>query len=80
LARRCDWNRRLASARMLPVRFRRALGMLPLPVPERSGSIEALQSFLNLSNLCVGRRMAAGRVAIERSLSAARNSRRAGLD
>src|SRR6266516_1735238 len=29
--------------------------------------------------LCVGRRMAAGRVAIERSLSAARNIRRAGL-
>jgi hypothetical protein len=33
-----------------PVRFRRAPGMLPLPVPERGGSIEALQSFLNLSN------------------------------
>jgi hypothetical protein len=33
-----------------PVRFRRAAGMLPLPVPERGGSIEALQSFLNLSN------------------------------
>jgi hypothetical protein len=24
--------------------------MLPLPVPERGGSIEALQPFLNLSN------------------------------
>jgi hypothetical protein len=33
-----------------PVRFRRSLGMLPLPVPERGGSIEALRSFLNLSN------------------------------
>src|SRR5271165_7297544 len=27
-----------------PVRFRRSPGMLPLPVPERSGSIEALGS------------------------------------
>ena len=33
-----------------PVRFRRAPGMLPLPVPERGGSIEGLRSFLNLSN------------------------------
>jgi hypothetical protein len=33
-----------------PVRFRRPPGMLPLPVPERGGSIEALRSFLNLSN------------------------------
>ena len=33
-----------------PVRFRRAPGMLPVPVPERGGSIEALRSFLNLSN------------------------------
>jgi hypothetical protein len=33
-----------------PVRFRRSPGMLPLPVPERGGSIEALRSFLNLSN------------------------------
>src|SRR3954453_11401926 len=33
-----------------PVRFRRAPGMLALPAPERGGSIEALQSFLNLSN------------------------------
>src|SRR5262245_27921564 len=30
-----------------PVRFRRPAGMLPLPVPERGGSIEALGSFLN---------------------------------
>ena len=31
-----------------PVRFRRAAGMLPLPVPLRGGSIEALAPFLNL--------------------------------
>jgi hypothetical protein len=31
-----------------PVRFRRAAGMLPLPLPERGGSIETLTSFLNL--------------------------------
>ena len=31
-----------------PVRFRRAAGMLPLPVPHRSGSIEALTALLNL--------------------------------
>jgi len=33
-----------------PVRFRRPAGMLPLPVPERGGSIETLRSFLNLPN------------------------------
>ena len=31
-----------------PVRFRRAPGMLPLPVPERGGSIQALRPFLNV--------------------------------
>src|SRR6478752_6620144 len=31
-----------------PVRFRRAAGMLSLPVPVRGGSIEALTAFLNL--------------------------------
>src|ERR1700746_3348159 len=30
--------------------FRRPAGMLPLPMPEQGGSIEALNSFLNLSN------------------------------
>jgi hypothetical protein len=32
------------------VRFRRPTGILPLPVPERGGSIEALLPFLNLSS------------------------------
>lgn len=31
-----------------PVRFRRAAGMLPLPIPQRGGSIEALAPLLNL--------------------------------
>jgi hypothetical protein len=31
-----------------PVRFRRAAGMLPLPLPETGGSIETLASFLNI--------------------------------
>jgi hypothetical protein len=31
-----------------PVRFRRAAGMLPLPIPQRGGSIEALAALLNL--------------------------------
>jgi hypothetical protein len=33
----------------LPVRFRRPCGVLPLPVPQQGGSIEALNSFLNLA-------------------------------
>jgi hypothetical protein len=31
-----------------PVRFRRAAGMLPLPMPVKGGSIDALAPFLNL--------------------------------
>jgi hypothetical protein len=31
-----------------PVRFRRAGGMLPLPVPVKGGSVDALDPFLNL--------------------------------
>ena len=34
-----------------PVRFRRPAGMLALPIPEQGGSIETLQSFLNLASL-----------------------------
>jgi hypothetical protein len=33
-----------------PVRFRRPAGMLPLPVPQQGGSVEALNSFLNLAS------------------------------
>jgi len=33
-----------------PVQFRRSPGVLPLPVPERGRSLEALRSFLNLSS------------------------------
>jgi hypothetical protein len=33
-----------------PVRFRRPAGMLPLPVPQQGGSIESLDSFLNLAS------------------------------
>ena len=33
-----------------PVRFRRAAGMLPLPIPQRGGSLEALGPFLNLAD------------------------------
>jgi hypothetical protein len=31
-----------------PIRFRRAAGMLPLPIPQRGGSIKSLATFLNL--------------------------------
>src|SRR5262245_40735693 len=33
-----------------PVRFRRPAGMLPLPEPQQGGSIECLNSFLNLTS------------------------------
>src|SRR5262249_39527767 len=60
-----------------PVRFRRAAGMLPPRRIDRGPAV--LPQSFEPERLCVGRRMAAGRVAIERSLSAARNIRRAGL-
>jgi hypothetical protein len=34
-----------------PVRFRRSPGMLPLPVPERGGSVDILKRFVNVSYL-----------------------------
>ena len=33
-----------------PVRFRRAAGMRPLPVPERGGPIDELRRFLNVGS------------------------------
>jgi hypothetical protein len=33
-----------------PVRFRRASGMLPLPAPERGGSVEELRAFVNVGS------------------------------
>ena len=50
----------------VPVRFRRPAGMLPLPLPARGGSIEALAPFLNLPEprrLRARRRLAAGSAA-----------------
>jgi hypothetical protein len=40
-----DW--RVISAP--PARFRRTAGMLPLPVPQKGGSIDLLRPFLNVS-------------------------------
>lgn len=39
----------LESAQSPPVLFRRCDGMLPLPMPERGGTIEELKSFLNVT-------------------------------
>jgi hypothetical protein len=41
-----DW--RLLGAP--PARFRRTAGMLPLPVPQKGGSVELLRPFLNVSS------------------------------
>lgn len=52
-----------------PVRFRRAAGMLPLPMPMSGGSLEALTSFFNLPSrsdfiLVVAWLLAAGCIAM----------------
>lgn len=41
---------RILDSNAVPVRFKRAPGMLPLPTPAKGGSIEALRSFLNVSS------------------------------
>ncbi len=65
-----------------PVRFRRAAGMQPLPVPVAGGSVEALRSFLNVQSdarLRPGGRLGAGVLAQSRSLSGDRAVGRAGI-
>jgi N6-adenosine-specific RNA methylase IME4 len=41
---------RILDSNAVPVRFKRAPGMLPLPTPAKGGSIEALRPFLNVSS------------------------------
>jgi hypothetical protein len=65
-----------------PVRFRRPAGMLPIPAPERGGSVEALASFLNPvkpKRFCGGSGLAVGSFAVRRPLSIAGDIRRAGV-
>ena len=50
-----------------PVRFVRTPGTLPLPVPEKGGSIETLRSLVNVAdeqNFVLGRRLAPSRIAL----------------
>ena len=65
-----------------PVRFRRAAGMQPLPIPVSGGSVEMLRSFLNVQSdtdfvLVVAWALAVS--AQSRSLSGARAVGRAGI-
>jgi hypothetical protein len=41
---------RVLDSKRVPVRFRRAPGMLPLPEPRAGGSVEDLRSFLNVKS------------------------------
>src|SRR6516225_1483982 len=62
-----------------PVRFRRAVGMLPLPTPQAGGSIEELASFLNLpsrSDFVSRGGLALGNTAGRRPLPRTRDLRR----
>ena len=65
------------------MRFRRPAGMLPLPMPQRGGSIEALRPFLNLAEhetiLCLVVAWLLATLRSRRPLSAAGDIRRAGL-
>ncbi|HEX8396057.1 MAG TPA: bifunctional DNA primase/polymerase [Pyrinomonadaceae bacterium] len=38
----------IVESKDVPVKFRRTRGMLPLPLPQRGGSLEALQTFINV--------------------------------
>ena len=65
-----------------PVRFRRASGMKPMPIPVRGGSVETLRSFLNVQigrRFRAGGRLGAGLPAQSRSLSGDRAVGRAGF-
>lgn len=42
------WGWRVAASEDVPVRFIRRKGMLPLPVPERGGSLEELRPLVNM--------------------------------
>jgi hypothetical protein len=41
---------KVLDSKQVPVRFRRAPGLLPLPVPQSGGSVDDLRSFLNVKS------------------------------